>query len=391
MMKNLMNKEKNRIKQNPKIYLMIFLLIIIPFILFMNLADKKKDQEEKNPNKNSRKILVEKLKPEKRREIFEYSGFLEPKEIVNVFGQVDGMIDEILVNQGQKVKKGDILIKIDEQERKAEFEKAQQLVFQKNEELKNNQKLFNEKIISKVKLDESRTAQKDALANLEKTKKNLEFTKILAPIDGYIDKINFKIGDYIKHSALTPVAKIFSTKEFIVSIFVSQNNIFQIRKNQNARFILGFNDGKSIFKNGKINFISSIADEMTRTYYTEILIDQNNQGDLDDLAKAIGSSVNVKIEGDEKEAININNSVIFLDDDGILIAKFLDQNNSVKFLKVNLIENINNDAKDWFSIDEKEAKDLNLFDKDGFLKLIARGAGFLQKNEVIENFGFASE
>lgn len=385
------NISKNNKIQNLKIYLMIFLLIFVPTILVIKMNNKKKLNNILNNNEtNIKKILVQKIKPEKRKEIFEYSGILEPKEIVNVISQANGIIDEILVSQGERVVKGQVLIKIEEQEKKAEFERAQQLLKQKNDELKNNQKLFKEKIISKTKLEESITSEKEAIANLEKAKKNLDFTKILAPIDGYIDKINFKVGDHLGNSTSAPITKIFSDKQFIISIFVSQNNIFQIKKNQLVNFSINFHDNsqEKIVQTGKVDFISNLADKATRTYYTEILIDQIQGENNNHLAKAIGSSVNVKIQGNPKDSININDSIVFLDDNGHLIAKVLNKDNIVKFLKIKPIDNINSDARSWYSIDEKSVKSSDFLLEDGSLNLIVRGGGFLQENESVNNFDY---
>lgn len=378
---------KNKKTHNIKIYILIFVLILVPLILIVNNKKMNKEPDlSEIENSISKKVLIEMVKIEKKNEIFEYSGFLEPREVVNITSQADGKINQILVNQGEKVSKDMILFEIDEHEKKAEFEKAEQALKQKNEELKANQKLFNEKIISKVKLSESETLQKEAVANLERAKKNLEFTKIKAPIDGYIDKINLKIGDYVKSMNREIIAKIFSDEGFLVSIFISQNNIFQIKKNQEANFIIDFNDSKKIIKKGKVNFISNIADQFTRTYYAELLIDKEENND--DLAKAIGSSVNVKIIGEQKSAIQINDSIVFLDENGSLIIKVLDKDNMVKFLTIKAIDNIENDPKNWFLVKDEEIKKLNLLDENGFLRIIIRGGGFFEKDEKIDNFDF---
>jgi len=376
--------------QKLKIYIVILIMISTGFILYLkqdNLSEKKINDLGESDLKIKKKILVKKVLLQEKNEIFEYSGFLEPNKIVNISGKIDGFIKEIFINQGERVVKDQILLKIDDDDKKADFEKAKKLLIQRNNELENNQKLFKQNIISKTKLDESFTLQKDAISLFEKAKKNLDLTNITSPIDGYIDKIPFKVGDYIKGSmSNVQITKVFSDEDFIITVFIPQNNIFSIKQNQYVKFFMDFGDREKIIsKTGQIKFISNIADNFTRTYLTEIFFDNKKNYDPS-IIKVIGSAVNVKIEGDKTLAISLKDSMIFLDDIGNLVAKCLDNKNKVKFLRLKPMGSLElKNSSSWFSVDENDIKNLEILDSEKNIAFIARGGGFVQENEEISN------
>lgn len=370
--------------QKSKIYLLVIIMFVTVGLIFF-----KKDNQNHNPEEIltiPKKILIEKVKIQEKEQIFELSGYLEPKEIVKISSQTDGRIKDILVKQGQKVKPGQILIILDEQEKKLELDKAQQLVKQRLNELNSNEKLYKEKIISKSRYDETMTAYRDSLSNLEKAKKYLDFTKIISPIEGYVDKINLKIGDYVRDDSSVIITRIFSDQDFIISTFIPQNIVSLIKSNQNAEFIIDTHDNQKIKKSGNVGFVSNLADQLTKTYYCEIDMDYNPQNE--DLIKLIGSPVSLRIFGPKLDAVKLSDSVIFLDDEGELVIKVLDKNNNVQILNVKIIDNLSSENKTWLAFKQL---DKNLLDSEQNLKIIVRGGGFLQKNEKVNNPEISNE
>lgn len=355
---------------NKKIYIAIAILLLI-YVMFI-LTTKGKpliDTQEANKPKS---FLAIHAPITSRPASLNLSGYIEAKNVAIISAQTDGIIKEILAKQGQRIKAGDTILLLDEKDKVTDFNRAKQALQQTANELKINQKLAKEGFIPPTKLEAVKTTYSEALNNMEKAKQNLEFTKIKAPIDGYVDKINFKKGDNLNNFTGKEITKIFNDNGFVVISAIPQNNIHKIKIGQKA--IIKINEHQSI--NGTIDFISNLADQGTRTYHCEIDLENKMQ---DILLKMIGSPIDLKIIFDEVDTIYLPDSAVFLDDNGHLALKIINKN-TVKLLPVEIIENENN-GKSWFT-----SSDLKNYDHN--IDVIIRGGGFLKEGDATNNIKF---
>ncbi|MFN5985804.1 MAG: efflux RND transporter periplasmic adaptor subunit, partial [Chitinophagaceae bacterium] len=130
--------------------------------------------------------------------------------------KVKGFVENIYLDEGQKVKKGQILFTLNSKEYEQHVHKAEAAIQSTLAELRaseieveNTKKLFDKNIVSKSELDlittkvninkakvnEARVAKEQALLHVE-------FTKIKAPFDGIINRIPNKKGSLIDEGAL---------------------------------------------------------------------------------------------------------------------------------------------------------------------------------------------
>ena len=113
-----------------------------------------------------------------------------------------GYLEEILVREGQVVKKGDSMFKLRAilYQTKYEAEKAEALYAQRK--LNNTRSLFERKVVSEneVKLAEAEFAKAEAKAN--QAKAELGFTEVFAPYDGIVDRLLQREGSLIKEGDL---------------------------------------------------------------------------------------------------------------------------------------------------------------------------------------------
>jgi membrane fusion protein, multidrug efflux system len=141
----------------------------------------------------------------------EYTGRLEPVESVEVRARVNGYLESIHFEDGALVKKGDLLFVIDPRPYKTEFDRAEAELArsQTRLELASNDferaaRLFKSRAISEEEFDARSKAKKEAdsalaasKAALEAARLNLEYTRILAPIDGRISRRYVTVGNLV--------------------------------------------------------------------------------------------------------------------------------------------------------------------------------------------------
>ncbi|MCE2843863.1 MAG: efflux RND transporter periplasmic adaptor subunit [Sediminibacterium sp.] len=146
----------------------------------------------------------------------DYAATINSFQNVEIRSKVKGFVENIYLDEGQKVKKGQILFTLNSKEYEQHVHKAEAAIQSTLAELRaseieveNTKKLFDKNIVSKSELDlittkvninkakvnEARVAKEQALLHVE-------FTKIKAPFDGIINRIPNKKGSLIDEGAL---------------------------------------------------------------------------------------------------------------------------------------------------------------------------------------------
>ena len=210
-----------------------------------------------------------------------YSATLKGTSDVTIKPQVSGQLMEVCITEGQQVKKGDVLFRIDSRDAQLELESAEAnlLAAQAQEssaklEYESSQNLYDKKIVSKYVLDNAENQYKQAQASVaqyqaaaNRARVNLGYCTICAPVDGVIGSIPVFAGDQVNSSTyLTMVsgnAKMYA--EFSVS-----ESVLEERANGEAEGTLdNFPDVTFLFKSGteygKKGRITSITGTVDRT------------------------------------------------------------------------------------------------------------------------------
>ena len=112
--------------------------------------------------------------------------------------EVGGRVSQVLFKDGQKVKKGQVLVQFDDQLPAAQMAqaKAELSIAQANHT--RNQELVAQNFISKRSLDESDAALQVGQAKLALAQATLQRLKVLAPFDGTAGLRQINVGDYLK-------------------------------------------------------------------------------------------------------------------------------------------------------------------------------------------------
>ncbi len=128
-------------------------------------------------------------------------GSLRSNQGVILRPEVGGRVSQVLFKDGQRVRKGQLLVQFDDQLPMAQVmqSKAELSIAQANH--KRNQELVAQNFISKRSLDESDAALQVALAKLALSQATAERFKVLAPFDGVAGLRQINVGDYLKDGA----------------------------------------------------------------------------------------------------------------------------------------------------------------------------------------------
>jgi RND family efflux transporter, MFP subunit len=177
-----------------------------------------------------------------------YPGSVEGSVNVEIKSQVSGYLDFIYVNEGDYVKKGQLLFKIksdvfSEQVNNSKAALTASIAAQNNAklEIEKLKPLVIGKVVSEMQLKtaeanyESATAQvAQAKASLGSSQINAAFCLIKAPVSGYIGRIPNRIGNLVTPGDGTPLTTLSDIDKIFVYFSLSEADFINLRKDDEA-------------------------------------------------------------------------------------------------------------------------------------------------------------
>lgn len=128
-------------------------------------------------------------------------GSLRSRQGVMMRPEVGGRVKQIFFNDGQRVRKSQVMVQFEDQLQVAQLAQAKAELSIAEANHKRNQELVTQNFISKRSLDESGAALEVARAKLSLADATLQRLKVLAPFDGITGLRQINVGDYLKDGA----------------------------------------------------------------------------------------------------------------------------------------------------------------------------------------------
>src|SRR5574344_1748445 len=274
---------------------------------------------------------------------------VEAKYSVDVVARISGWLQKSYFQEGQKVRKGQLLFLIEPDKYSINVQKARASVSQIQANLKKAEKdlirakeLVKNDFVSKAYYDEI-VANRDSLrselsvnkAMLADASRNYSYTRIVSPCDGKIGKIFITQGNYVTPQAGS-IAKIVSTNPIYVTFNVKSQEYLMFRKSETKKIDnldnmvveLKLSDGSIYPLKGKVEFIDNVVDPSAGTIKLRATFEN-----LDDFLVA-GDYLNVEVYSKKPTRVilvpqdSVQDSsdgfyILCLDKDGIVQQKFI--------------------------------------------------------------------
>ena len=233
--------------------IIVYLSALVVVLLIVLVIGKKKGWFG---GTKAEEVAVEKVEKRNIVETVSASGKIQPEIEVKISPDVSGEIIGLYVKEGDKVKKGQLLVKIrpDVYESyrdraaaalnnsKANLSNAEARFIQAEQAFKRNTKLHNDKVISdadyeqvksnymvsKAEVEAARFNVKSAEASVKEAQDNLVKTTIFAPVDGTVSKLNVELGERVVGTSQmsgTEMLRIANLNSMEVNVDVNENDI----------------------------------------------------------------------------------------------------------------------------------------------------------------------
>lgn len=171
-------------------------------------------------------------------------GNVEAFATVSVKARVDGQIVAVNFREGQPVRKGDVLFRIDPRPYEAALRQAEANALrdsaardQARSQAKRYQELLEKNFVSKEAYAQIRTNAETAEATagasqaaLENARLNLEYAVITSPLDGYVGKVLLQAGNIARANDISPLVVINQVRPIYVNFAIPEQSLPDVRK-----------------------------------------------------------------------------------------------------------------------------------------------------------------
>jgi membrane fusion protein, multidrug efflux system len=209
-------------------------------------------------------------------------GNVEPFSTVALKARVDGQIVEVNFKEGEEVRKGSVLFKIDPRPyeatlRQAEATQARDVAQreQARSQERRYKELLDKNFVSKDAYAQFRTNAETAeavaqasKATVDSARLNLEYCTIPSPIDGYPGKIQIQMGNLVKANDANPLVVLNQVHPIYVSFAVPEQSLATLRtymKKGALAVDAGPPNSDKVAASGTLVFVDNAVDSTTGT------------------------------------------------------------------------------------------------------------------------------
>ncbi|MFQ5770031.1 MAG: efflux RND transporter periplasmic adaptor subunit, partial [bacterium] len=194
------------------------------------------------------------------------SSNLETEKMTDVYSRVQGLVDKIFVEEGDYVKKNQVLMKLEADEYSLAEAKARVEYEQQNSLYERSEAMYKKQLLSKEEFEQARFGIEAKKIQWQQAKLNLDYTNITSPISGVIGERLKRQGDRIQPS--DKLFTVINTEEMIAVVHIPEKEISNIAKGQRAFVTSDHLPGKEF--SGWIKRVSPVVDPQSGTFKVTI-------------------------------------------------------------------------------------------------------------------------
>ncbi len=307
--------------------------VILMLLVLISACNKPKNtdtSEQTQDDKDEDKIVinVEASKSYKGDSIatFRSTAVLEADRQATVTTKTSGIILNILVEEGDLVKKGDVMLVLESDEQLLSLKSAQANYDKSLNNYDRAKQLIAKGLTNKEQIDNLKFETESLKSALEQARMNLSFTKIKSPFDGVVVKRHVKIGNLIQNA--TDVFDVVDFDSLQAKIDVPEHQWHIMKTGLDVSFVFDALGGSQI--TGEIIRVSPIVDSNTGTFVVTVSVDNSARI----LRPGLFAKANI-IYDQRKDVVLVDKDAIIREDE-LSFVYVLDEENNVKKVEVSL-------------------------------------------------------
>jgi len=205
--------------------------------------------------------------------VLRFSTNLEAENEVQVFSQASRLVTELLVEEGDRVERGQLLLRLQDEEQRSNLARNEQQLNKALREYERQKRLYAQELISEQAFNDATYEVEQLQLAVADARRELSYTEVRAPIRGTITNRLVNLGDHV-----TVNQHLFDIVDFdsiVARVFVPEREMSRLRIGQPARL---YSDSLGAGpRRGRVLRIAPVVDPKSGTIKTTVAI-PGNQG-----------------------------------------------------------------------------------------------------------------
>lgn len=245
-------------------------------LIFLQACSSNANQPAKTASKEVIPVKLIPVNSDTSIRIIEASGSISTEDEARLSFKVGGIIESILVKEGDKVNKGQLLATIKSTEIAAQVQQVQLAVEKAQRDYQRVYNLYQDSVATLEQLQNAKTGLDIAKQNLNQVYFNQQYSKIYAPSNGFIVKKIANAGELVNPgSQVLWMSASSGNSKWILRVGLPDEDWALIEKGNNATVSIDAFPGKQ-FK-ARVSKKALAADPATGNFPVELQVDFGNE------------------------------------------------------------------------------------------------------------------
>lgn len=242
-------------------------------LALMACGGKEPIQEgSKTDSREFTKVRAEQVASQEFNHFIEVSGTIDAVNIANIGPEMSGQIKEIFVKEGDRVTKGTLLLSLNTRAIESSIKEIQTGLELSTKLFEKQEELWNQKIGSEIQYLQAKSQKESLEAKLETLNAQLDMSKLKAPFDGIVDKINVKVGEM--SSPQSPAVSFVNLEKMKIIAEVSESYLASIKKGSIVKLTVPSYQDFQI--DVPVYRIGNVINKVNRTFEVELRVNNAN-------------------------------------------------------------------------------------------------------------------
>jgi membrane fusion protein (multidrug efflux system) len=193
------------------------------------------DEEGEEEEKKEEAVPVEIAELERGaiESVLRFSSNLEAESQVKVVSQAKRLVTRLLVEEGDRVKQGDLLLQLQDAEQRSQLAKVESQLAKAEREYVQQERLYSQELISEQAFNDATYELDQLKISLEDARRELSYTEVRAPISGTVTARMINLGDQVQIGQ--ELFEIIDFDSIVARIFVPERHLPELRAGLEAR------------------------------------------------------------------------------------------------------------------------------------------------------------
>jgi membrane fusion protein, multidrug efflux system len=253
-------------------YHVLLLLVVLALGGGCTRSESNAKTESNQNQSKAVKVSVVRVEPAPMKDILVLPGETEAWQDVRVAADAAGRVEWIGPKEGQSVREGDLIAKIDVAALKAGLDRAEAALKLAEDLYQRRHKLFEKNIINQEELDKSETERTLARANFRQMQIEYERGFLKAPLTGMVNQLFLDEGEFVDKGK--PFVDLVNVDRIKINVNVPELDVRYLKVGQKTMVRVDAFPDRELM--GVVDFVAYKADPATKTFHVKVIVDNAN-------------------------------------------------------------------------------------------------------------------